>query len=159
MNTIIYNVVFWIFISYFIRQITGDFLVKKMKVDWFENKNYINDKWTKRLGVLILGWAIKNTILGIFNKKLKLKIHSSKAQLEELYKEMGYAEVGHLIGFYFLVGVSIYFLYIGVSIAYVVFFTVLNIIFNLYLVFLQQYNKRRIRQVLDNYLTRRSNTL
>lgn len=150
MQSIIYNPIFWIFISYAIGAILTDFLLKKQKVDWFDNKNFISDSLTKQLGVLVLGWLVKNTFMGWFNKNLNLKPSASKEDLKKLKQEMGFAEAGHTIAFYFLLLVNGWMLYYGVGWGYALLFLMLNIIFNLYLVFLQQYNKRRIDRVLGN---------
>ncbi len=148
MDSLIYNPIFWIFISYTVGAIISDVLVKRFKVTWFEDKNFISDESTRWLGVLVLGWMIKNSFMGWFNKKLKLKPSAGIDKLKTLKKEMGYAESGHLIAFYFLLVVNIIFVFIGVEWSYIITFFFLNIVFNMYLVFLQQYNKRRIDRVI-----------
>ena len=148
MSTILYNPILWIFLSYAIGQITSDILIKKYKVDWFEDHNYISDKWTKWMGVLAFGWLIRHTFMGWFNKKLRLKSSADIATLKTLKTEMEYAEAGHLVAFYFLLLVNIGFIFFGLEWWYVISFFFLNIVFNMYLVFLQQYNKRRIDRVI-----------
>lgn len=148
MDAIQYNLIFWVFISYAVGQIISDILVKKYKVTWFENHNYISDKSTKWLGVLAFGWLIKNTFMGWFNKKLKLKPTAKIEDLETLKREMRYAESGHLVAFYFLLIVNAVLIFFDFEWWYVISFFFTNIVFNMYLVLLQQYNKRRINRLL-----------
>lgn len=145
-----YNPIALVFISYGIGAMLTELLIKKFQISWFDNHNYINDKLTKSLGVLAFGWLIRNSFMGWFNQKLKLKPKSSIDELKTLKQEMGYAEVGHLIAFYFLLILNVLFIYWGMDWYYIVFFFFVNIVFNLYLVFLQQYNKRRLDRVIDS---------
>lgn len=151
MGTFNYNVIFWIFVSYAIGAMLTDFLVKKLKVRWFENKNYISDQWTKRLGILFFGWMIKNSFMGMFSRHLTIKKSGGAEELQTLKTNMGYSEVGHLIAFYFLLLVNITFVFMGLEWWYILLFFLINIVFNLYLVFLQQYNKRRIDRIIKRY--------
>jgi hypothetical protein len=93
--------------------------------------------------------VIRKTILGLFNKNLRLKGKADLETLKTLKIEMGYAEEGHLVAFYFLVLVNILFVFFGLDWRYIVLFFILNIVFNMYLVLLQQFNKRRIDRVLE----------
>lgn len=149
MSTIIYNPIFWIFISYAIGQIIADILIKKQNVTWFEDHNYIRDKTTRWLGVLAFGWLIRHTFMGWFNKKLRLKSSANIEDLKILKTEMGYAEAGHLVAFYFLLLVNIWLIFYGCEWWYVLTFFMVNLVFNMYLVLLQQYNKRRITRLLN----------
>jgi len=88
--------------------------------------------------------------MGWFNKKLRLKPSSDIDTLKTLKREMGYAESGHLVAFYFLLIVNIVFIYFGLEWWYVSTFFFVNVVFNMYLVFLQQYNKRRIDKVIQS---------
>ena len=148
MSSIWYNPIFWIFISYAIGAILADFFIKKQKVKWFDDRNCISDKTTKRIGVLILGWMVKNTFMGWFNKKIKLKSSAGREELLKVKQEMRNSEAGHLIAFYFLLIINVVLIYKGLNWWYIVLFLIINIILNLYLVYLQQYNKRRIDKVL-----------
>jgi len=151
MSSLTYNVFFWIFISYAVGQIVSDILVKKFKVKWFEGHNYISDVSTKWLGVLVFGWMIKNSFMGWFNKKLRLKPSADIDALRPLRKDMGHGESGHLVAFYFLLVVNIVFIFWGLEWWYIVTFFFMNVVFNLYLVFLQQYNKRRIDRIIEGW--------
>jgi len=151
LDSILHNPVCWIFISYMIGALLTDAIKHREWFQYFQNRNYLSDKWTARIGVLLFGWAIRKSFMGLFNQKLKLQGKSSQAALTQLKLEMDYAECGHLIGFVALVVVNIWFVCLSLSWGYILVFFVLNIIFNLYLVLLQQYNKRRIDKALANF--------
>jgi len=148
MKEILYNPVALIFGSYALGVMGGGFLKIVKWYAYFENRNYISDTLTKRLGVLHFGWLIKNSFMRIFNPKLKYSGKANKEKLEHVIVEMTDAEINHLMGFFFLLVVNMIVPFFGVAGWYVGVLFVLNIIFNLYLVFLQQYNKRRIHQIL-----------
>ena len=61
---------------------------------------------------------------------------------------MNDAEIGHLIGFYVLLLLCLVYIFLGKNWKLILFIFVMNIILNLYLVFLQQYNKRRVNRFL-----------
>ena len=145
--SLIYNPIALIFISYIVGAIVTTVLIKIDLIHYFANRNFINDKWTKRLCVLHFGWLIKNTFMRVFNQKVYLKGKRDRESVEILITEMTNAEVGHFIGFVFLLILNIYMFFIDINPLYGVVFGLLNIIFNLYLVFLQQYNKRRITKL------------
>ncbi|MEM9544326.1 MAG: hypothetical protein AAGA77_00060 [Bacteroidota bacterium] len=152
METIVYNPVFWIFLSYAVGQIIADYLLHKRKVDWFEDRNYISDELTKTLGILAFCWLIKNSFMGWFSKNMKLKASAGIEELNILKNHMTGSEAGHLVAFYFLLIVNIIFIFLGLKWWYIALFLLINIVFNLYLVFLQQYNKRRISKLLNNII-------
>ena len=146
---LLYNPVALIFISYTIGALLTTALNSAGYIHYFSNSNYINDKWTKRLGVLHFGWLVKNTFMRLFNNKVYLKNKRDKESLETLIKESTNAEVGHLIGFVSLLIVNIYIFLLGDNLIYGIALMLINIVFNLYLVLLQQYNKRRVKRLLD----------
>lgn len=149
-----FNPIFWIFVSYSFG-VLGTLLFKSIGLfQWFENHNYIGDKLTKRLGVLALGWLIRKSFMGKFNQKLYLKGEWNRHILEQLKKDMTDAESGHLIAFILLQIMIVFLFFWGIAFWQIVAYTVFNIIFNLYLVFLQQYNKRRIDRVLNAFHSR-----
>lgn len=86
--------------------------------------------------------------MGVFNQKLKYKGKLNQERLVKLKHEMTLSEVGHMIAFYFLLLINLLFVYLKVDWRYIIVFFMLNIIFNFYLVLLQQYNKRRIDKLL-----------
>jgi len=145
---ILYNPIALIFGSYALGVMGGNFLKVMKWYSYFENRNYISDTLTKRLGVLHFGWLIKNSFMRVFNPKIKYSGKANKEKLEQVVVEMTDAEINHLMGFFFLLVVNMIAPFFGVACWYLVVLFVLNIIFNFYLVFLQQYNKRRIQKVL-----------
>ena len=147
-NEILYNPIFWIFVSYTIGAYLTTIIIHSSLNKYFLGKDYLSDIWTKRLGILHFGWLIRHSFMGIFNQKLKYKGKLNQERLSKLKHEMTLSEVGHLIAFYFLLLISILFIYLKVDWRYILVFFILNIIFNFYLVLLQQYNKRRIDKLL-----------
>ena len=86
--------------------------------------------------------------MGRFNQKLKFKGGPNQEKLEQLKKNMTYAENNHLIAFIILQILVVILAFMEIEMWQIVSYTLLNIIFNLYLVFLQQYNKRKIDKIL-----------
>lgn len=115
----------------------------------FENKNYITDKLTHQLGVVKFGWLVKNTWMGMFSKHLKYKGKAKTETLESLKSDMMASEVGHIFGFITMLIATFILLIWNIPWWYFFLLILLNIIFNLYLVFFQQYNKRRIDRILN----------
>ena len=143
------NPIFLIFLSYGVGVLFTE-LAKLIQVyPWFENRNYITDEWTKRLGVLKFGWLIRHSFMGGFNQKLRYSGKGKEDKLQQLKSDMTYAEVNHLFGFVLLLIFTLISPLFGFELWYVVLLIILNIIFNLYLVFLQQYNKRRIDRLIQ----------
>jgi|TARA_R110001592_G_scaffold325866_1_gene606534 Glycosyl-4,4'-diaponeurosporenoate acyltransferase len=106
-----------------------------------------NDFTNKILGLSIFGWIIKNSFFKVFNQKLKFKKGMSRKDLESIRSEMVYAEIGHLIGFLFI----LVFIFIKIGngqYTYALLLLGFNIIFNLYPTLLQQYNKKRVDNIL-----------
>lgn len=144
----VFNPIFLIFSSYAIGVLGTVFIQLIGFYQWFENHNYIGDTLTKRLGVLQFGWLIRHSFMGKFNQKLKFKGGINKEKLEQLKKDMTFAENNHLIAFLLLQILIVLLLIWGIQYWQIIAYTILNIIFNLYLVLLQQYNKRRIDRIL-----------
>jgi len=145
---LLYNPVLWIFASYGIgASLTPLILQTKLKKQLFNN-HFLDDKWTKYLCVLHLGWLIKHSFMGNFNKKLTYKGKINKEKLLLLKQEMMYAEVGHLVAFFFLLFINGLIIYFKLTLWYIILFFFLNVVFNFYLILLQQYNKRRIDKLL-----------
>lgn len=115
------------------------------------NLNFLKNKaLNKRIGLGVFKWIVKNTFFKYLNQKLKLKKKVEITELDELRKEMTYAEINHLIGFSF----STIFALIKFSNGEYLFgltIMIVNILLNLYPSLLQQENKRRI----DIYIKRR----
>jgi len=147
-NEILYNPIFWVFFSYMIGAWMTSLIMKTRLNKYFVGNHFLSDVWTKRLGILHFGWLIKHSFMGIFNQNLKYKGKLNAKKLHQLKHEMTLAEVGHLIAFLFLVLINLLFIYLEMDWRYILVFFILNIIFNFYLVLLQQYNKRRINKLL-----------
>ena len=147
--SLINNPIALVFISYGIGAIFTSFLKSSGLIKHLSNLNFISDDITKKLGVLHFGWVVKNSFMRIFNKEVYLKGKRDKESLLKLIDEMTAAEVGHLIGFVVLLILNIYMFLSGVDPIYAAVFALINIVFNLYLVFLQQFNKRRICKVVE----------
>ena len=149
-----FNPIFLVFGSYTLG-IFGTGIIKlSRQYHRFENHNYIGDKLTKKLGVLKFGWLIRHSFMGLFNPKLKFKGKLNHEKLVQLKEDMTFAENSHLVGFVILQSLIILMAFWGIEIWEVVTYTIINIVFNLYLVFLQQYNKRRIDKILSLNLAR-----
>ena len=144
-----FNPVLLLFLSYAIG-VLFELLIKFVGgYTWFENQNFISDQLTKNLGVLHLGWLIRHSFMGIFNPRLKLEGQITRAKLSQLKKDMIGAEISHLFGFISLFIFSFFLPFWEMNWWYVIVIQLINIVFNLYLVFLQQYNKRRINRLLQ----------
>ncbi len=151
---ILYNPIFWIFVSYTIGAWFTNIIINLSIDKHFLDKDFLSDSWTKRIGVLHFGWLIRHSFMGVFNQKLKYKGKLNQEKLAQLKHEMTLAEVGHLIAFYFSLLIHGLFIYLKMDWRYIVVFFILNIIFNFYLVLLQQYNKRRIDKLLKRNVPR-----
>lgn len=148
MNDFIYNPLFLLFLSYGLGVLFTE-LVKLMGLySRFENQDFIDEQWVKRIGVLHLGWLIRHSFLGMFNQKLKIHGKATLSDLIQLKSDMTYAEVNHLLAFILLLALNIIMLFLEIEVWYILLFFVINLIFNFYLVLLQQYNKRRIDLIL-----------
>lgn len=145
---LIYNPVFLIFTSYGLGILVTEVVKLFGGYHYFKNHNYISDQWTRRLGVLHFGWLIRHSFMGKFNTKLKYTGKAKQDTLEELKRDMTYAENNHLFAFFLLLPINFSMLFHPIPLWYIIFFFILNGVFNLYLVFLQQYNKRRIDRLL-----------
>lgn len=144
-----FNPIFLLFLSYGFGALATALLRKSNWFKWFENHNYIGDQCTKRLGILHLGWIIRKSFLGIFNKKLVYSGKMNNRKLKALKDEMTLSENSHLLAFISLQFLITYLFMIEIPMWQIISYTLLNIIFNLYLVLLQQYNKRRIDRLLQ----------
>ena len=68
------------------------------------NFNFIRSKRiNKWLGLGVFKWVVKNTFFKFFNQSIKIEKRIGLSELEALRKEMTTAEMGHLIGFVFVV--------------------------------------------------------
>lgn len=137
-----------VFTSYGLGVLLGELTKRLGHFEYFENRNFLSDQQSKWLGVLVLGWLIKHTIMGWFNQKLNYAGRFNRKRLIELKKEMTSAEVNHLMGFFVLQLFIFLMPLLSIDWWYAITMTLVNIVFNLYLVFLQQFNKRKIDRLL-----------
>jgi len=144
-----FNPILLVFASYTIG-VFGTGITKVLGLyEKFENHNYIGNQLTKRLGVLKFGWLIRNSFMGIFNPKLKFSGKINTEKLIQLKEDMTFAENNHLFGFIFFQGLIFLLAAWGIEIWQILLYTIINVVFNLYLVFLQQFNKRKIDRILE----------
>ncbi len=124
------------------------------KSKYYPNLSHLNfiksETLNKRIGLETFKWIVKNSFFKYFNQKLNLKNKVKPTDLNELRREMTFAEIGHLVGF---TVVSIFALlkFIHGNYIYGVIFMVVNVILNLYPSLLQQENKRRIDKLIMRY--------
>lgn len=112
------------------------------------NLNFIkNEGLRKILGLNKFGWIIKNSFFKVFNQNIKLKERASREDLKQIRNEMVYAEIGHIIGFTFIIIIILIKLWSALYMSALI-MLVFNVIFNLYPALLQQHNKKRIDNIL-----------
>ena len=112
------------------------------------NFQFIRNKTINHiLGLSIFSWIIKNSFFRVFNQNIQLKKRASYKELKQIRNEMVYAEIGHLIGFLFIL-VFIFIQIMNNQYTYALLLLGFNIIFNLYPTLLQQYNKKRVDNIL-----------
>lgn len=144
-----FNPILLVFASYTIG-VFGTGITKILGLyEKFEDHNYIGNLLTKRLGVLKFGWLIRKSFMRIFNPKLKFTGKMNTEKLIQLKEDMTFAENNHLFGFIFFQGLIFVLAAWGFEIWQIVSYTIINVVFNLYLVFLQQFNKRKIDRILE----------
>ncbi|MBT28890.1 MAG: hypothetical protein CMO01_04440 [Thalassobius sp.] len=144
-----YNPIFLIFTSFLIGALLTEICKKLDIISYFLNMDFLSDEQTKQLGILKFRWILMHSFMSKFNQKLKYDGKAKKLKLEGLVTEMNYAEISHFFAFLFLLVINILFFWWNINWAYIVFFFFINVVFNLFFVFIQQYNKRRIRRILQ----------
>lgn len=135
------------FISWLVGLIGNGLLMKLKFYDKLSNFNFIESAAANRwLGIKYFQWIVKNTPFKFFNQKIKLK--NGKADLVEIRREMTIAEIGHLVGFVFVVPFAIY---KGIVYSPLFGLTIMaiNVLMNLYPSLLQQENKRRLDRLIS----------
>lgn len=135
------------FISWLVGLIGNGLLLKLKFYDKLSNFNFIENAAVKRwFGIKYFQWVVKNTPFKFFNQKIKLK--NGKADLAEIRREMTIAEIGHLVGFVFVVPFAIY---NGIIYSPLFGLTIMavNVLMNLYPSLLQQENKRRLDRLIS----------
>jgi len=121
-----------------------------MKTPYYHQKlshlNFIrNENLNTYIGINLFKWIIIHSIFKYFNPKLSLKKKIKITALADLRNEMTIAEIGHLIGFCFVM-VFVLIKLINGNYGFALIILLVNIVMNLYPSLLQQQNKRRIDQ-------------
>jgi ABC-type protease/lipase transport system fused ATPase/permease subunit len=112
------------------------------------NLNFIkSERLNKLIGLGFFKWIVKNTFFKYLNQKLKVSNKVKLSELNELRKDMTYAEITHLIGFVFTT-VFVFLKFIKGDHLFGLTILLVSIILNLYPALLQQLNKRRIDKFL-----------
>ena len=148
MQLLLGNPIAILFLS-FLAGVFADSLLRRLpSYDWLSRQYlFASSKTYERLGVLWFRRFLLATPLRLFNTNI---CFTKSRDLELLKKVRGYiasAEVGHWVGFVTMLGLMIaawwnYGLKVGLA------YLVLNVLGNLYPCMLQQYNKRRLGQVI-----------
>ena len=134
------------FVSWLVGLIGNGLLMKMKFYHKLSNFNFIEStKVNRYLGIKYFQWIVKNTPFKFFNQRIKLQ--SGKTDLLEIRKEMTYAEIGHLIGFVFVLPFAAYY-GIKYSVLFGVIIMSVNVLMNLYPSLLQQENKRRLDRLI-----------
>lgn len=135
------------FISWIVGMIINAVLIKTPYYNQkLSNLNFLgNENLNKYIGIEIFKWLIIHSIFKYFNPKLSLKKKIKITELTDLRNEMTIAEIGHLIGFCFVM-VFVLIKLINGNYGFALIILVVNILMNLYPSLLQQQNKRRIDQ-------------
>lgn len=134
------------FISWIVGMVFNSLLMKTKYYERLSNLNFIESKVMNNLiGIKYFKWIVINTFFKFFNQNIKLP--RKDTDLNRIRHEMTLAEISHLIGFLFVVIVSIY---KSITVGVVFAFTMMipNILMNLYPSLLQQENKRRIDKLI-----------
>ncbi len=135
-------------ISWIVGMVLNALIKNKSYYVNLSNLNFIrSEALTKRMGLGIFKWIVKNTFFKYFNQKLKLKNKIEISELNELRKEMTISEISHLIGFGFVTIFALVKLING-NYIFGLIIMIVNILLNLYPSLLQQENKRRIDRMI-----------
>lgn len=153
---ILNNAVAVMFLS-FIIGVLVDLVLRRMPFyEWISGRYVFADEKTyERLGVAWFRKILLATPLRMFNTNIKIPKNRDLQLLKDIRKHIAAAEVSHWVGFAVMAVLTVfawmsYGPKIGLS------FVVLNVLGNLYPCLLQQYNKRRLYQLIAVMERRRS---
>lgn len=143
----------------FIIGVFADLLLRRMPFyGWMSARFLFADAKTyERLGVERFRRILLATPLRMFNTNIKLPKNRDLQMLKDIRKHIATAEVSHWVGFAVMMVVTVYAWSsygpkVGAS------FVVFNTLGNLYPCLLQQYNKRRLYQLIAAMERRKSCT-
>jgi len=127
----------------------NELIKKKEFYESISNLEFIkNEIIYKFIGIKYIKWLVYKTFWKNFNTKLKIKSKPNLNELSLLKREMTYAEISHLVGFLFVLIISLILL-IKKEIEFGIILIISNVIFNLYPSLLQQKNKKRIDKLIN----------
>lgn len=141
----------------FIIGVIADLLLRRMPLyAWISTRYLFADSKTyENVGVERFQKILLATPLRMFNSNIKLPKKRDLQLLKDIRKHIATAEVSHWVGFAVMMVLTVYaWSTYGskVGIAFVVF----NTVGNLYPCLLQQYNKKRLNQLIDVMERRKS---
>lgn len=133
----------------FIVGMMADSLLRRFSIYQWLSTRYLfaNSKTYEWLGVLWFRRFLLATPLRWFNTKIAFTQNRDLATLKSIREHIAAAEVSHWVGFVCMLGVTVVAWWLRgstVGLAYVFF----NLLGNLYPCLLQQYNKRRLVQLI-----------
>ncbi|HEY9104585.1 hypothetical protein [Chitinimonas sp.] len=150
------NAIAVMFLS-FIIGVLADLVLRRMPFYGWMSARYVfaDSKTYERLGVEWFRKMLLATPLRMFNTSIKLPKHRDLQLLKDIQKHIATAEVSHWVGFAVMMVLTIYAwgVYgpkVGLS------FVFFNTLGNLYPCLLQQYNKRRLYQLIAAMERRKS---
>lgn len=142
------NPLFFLALSYSVGLVVD--LVLRRTIDYSKISSFSVFKTRReyeRLGILPYMRAIKRFTV---NPGLKDGIHGWDIEsLRDIRDHMTAAEICHWVGAIFMLGVTLIVAWVGKNAGVVVAYVVLNLLGNVYLSLLQQYNKKRLDAILE----------
>ena len=94
------------FISWIVGMVFNSLLMKTKYYERLSNLNFIESKVMNNLiGIKYFKWIVINTFFKFFNQSIKLPTKGT--DLNKIRHEMTLAEISHLIGFLFVVIISL----------------------------------------------------
>jgi hypothetical protein len=123
--------------------------LKFSKVYFQIRKLEYSSKLYRVIGVTFFKKILQRFYLPKVTLKISLR-DRSKSEISHIENQMEQAEQIHVLGFILIVIVSIIFSILR-DVSFILWFTIFNILMNLYPVLLQRYNRNRIRIIIENY--------
>lgn len=148
MQILLGNPIAMMFLS-FLAGVFADSLLRRMaSYEWLSSRYlFANHKAYERLGVLWFRKFLLATPLRLFNTHIRFTKNTNLDLLKRVREHIASAEIGHWVGFMVMLGLMIVaWWYYGSKVGLGYLF--LNVLGNFYPCLLQQYNKRRLGQVI-----------
>jgi hypothetical protein len=153
---ILNNAVAVMFLS-FIIGVLADLVLRRMPFYGWMSAHYLfaDAKTYEKLGVEWFRKILLATPLRMFNTNIKLPKNRDLQMLKDIRKHIATAEVSHWVGFAVMMVLTVYaWMSYGTKIG--LSFVFFNMLGNLYPCLLQQYNKRRLFQLIATMERRKS---